>query len=113
MKPITKAQIAELAAKALASGNPYIKASVRYMVDKTPMFIHPSGTMTQEEIDAAYISTASKDIRFGYEARKVGYYDKWYRYNRADEGRAYDLGVRLAANTPGCPDEFHIIECAC
>lgn len=23
---------------------------------------------------------------------KAGYYDKWYRYNTAQDGRAYDLG---------------------
>ena len=39
-----------------------------------------------------------------------GYYDKWYRYNRYDEGRAYDEGVKIATTYKKCPSEMHIIE---
>jgi len=111
MKKITNSQIKALTEKALASGNPYEAKATKYFVDHTPMFLYAGERMTKEQIDAAYIETASKDIRNGYNERGVGYYDKWYRYTRADEGRAYDLGVKLAAATAGCPEEMTIIPC--
>ena len=30
------------------------------------------------------------DYEFGQRDAKVGVYDKWYRYNRRDDGRDYD-----------------------
>ena len=111
MKRITKKQVEELAARALSYGNPYINRAVKLYIGHVPMYMYAGETMTREEIDAAYLETARKDIKSGYDQRSVGYYDKWYRYNHADEGRAYDMGVRLAADTEGCKEEFHIIEC--
>ena len=95
MKRFLKKDIAALAEKALNAGNPYYRT-------------HPE--CDRAELDAEYIKTASKDIECGYRDRMVGYYDKWYRYNRADEGRAYDLGVRKAVETEGCADGMRIIE---
>ena len=111
MKKITNKQIEELAKRALESGNPYEARATKYFMGYTPMFLYAGEKMTREEIDAAYIETAKKDIRNGYNERAVGYYDKWYRYSRADHGRAYDLGVRLAADTEGCSEELNIIPC--
>ena len=111
MKKITKAQIKELATKALAAGNPYERKSIKHFIGYTPMFLYAGQKMTKEQIDQAYFETACKDVQKGYEERMVGYYDKWYRYTRADEGRAYDLGVRLAAETVGCKEEMIIIPC--
>lgn len=111
MKKITERQIKVLATEALERGNPYIKAAAKHFVGNTPLYFYAGESMTKEEIDRAYFETACKDVRNGYNERSVGYYDKWYRYNRADEGRAYDLGVKLAANTNGCTDEFQIIPC--
>lgn len=111
MKKITKAQIKELAIEALRRGNPYEAKATKYMIGYTPMFLYAGTHMTKEQIDAAYIDTASKDIANGYGERAVGYYDKWYRYTRADGGRAYDLGVKLAAATAGCVEEMTIIPC--
>lgn len=111
---ITKAmkKMFENKAKELVqSYNPYIKCSVEYAIGGAPMFIFLDKSMTKEEIDNAYIETALKDIQAGYEQRMVGYYDKWYRYNHSDEGRAYDAGQRMAADTDKCPAEFQIIEC--
>ena len=31
------------------------------------------------------LKTAERDITIGYRDRLVGYYDKWYRYNRKDQ----------------------------
>jgi hypothetical protein len=111
MKRITKKQVDELAARALSYGNPYIREAVKFYVGQTPMYLYAGESMTREQIDAAYLETAKKDVKRGYDERGVGYYDKWYRYTRADEGRAYDIGVRLAADTEGCAEEMHIIEC--
>ena len=36
------------------------------------------------------------DAYFGFNDAKSGYYDKWYRYNRKDEGKRYDDGVQEA-----------------
>lgn len=112
MKKITQKQITELATKALEKGNPYISKAIKYMIGGQPMFLYANEKMTKDDIDKAYMETAAKDIQWGYEQRAVGYYDKWYRYNRADEGRAYDLGCWLAANTANCKELFQIIECA-
>lgn len=42
--------------------------------------------------------------------RLAGYYDKWYRYNRADEGAAYDRGCAIAVESGSCPETFTLIE---
>lgn len=40
------------------------------------------------------------DYRMGYQDRMNHIYDKWYRYNRADDGAEYDRGVALFLNQP-------------
>jgi hypothetical protein len=45
----------------------------------------------------------------GYRDRLAGFYDKWYRYNREDDGAAYDAGCVRAVNTGKCPETFTII----
>jgi len=109
MKKITKTQLNELAKRDLESGNPYIARAIKYMVGNEVRYLYAQESMNKEEIDNAYMETAMKDIKNGYNERAVGYYDKWYRYSRADEGRAYDLGVRLAADTEGCKSKMIII----
>ena len=51
------------------------------------------------------------DEKRGYSDRIAGFYDKWFRYNRNDEGAAYDRGCVRAVNTGKCPDYFTLIEC--
>jgi len=50
------------------------------------------------------------DEQRGYKDRLAGYYDKWYRYSREDDGAAYDKGVVKAVNSGKCPDYFTLIE---
>jgi hypothetical protein len=50
------------------------------------------------------------DQRKGKADRLAGYYDKWYRYNRKDDGAEYDKGVVEAVNSGRCPDKFTLIE---
>lgn len=38
------------------------------------------------------LAIAEKDYEMGKEDCRRGVYDKWYRYNHKDDGRAYDLG---------------------
>ncbi len=45
-----------------------------------------------DKIKAARIEQARHDYERGKEDCKIGVYDKWYRYNHADDGRAYDAG---------------------
>lgn len=33
--------------------------------------------------------TNVNDFNQGQKERMIGYYDKWYRYNRSDDGAAY------------------------
>ena len=35
---------------------------------------------------------AVRDFEAGQRDRRFGIYDKWYRYNHRDEGKAYDEG---------------------
>lgn len=39
------------------------------------------------------------DEKQGYNDRLAGFYDKWYRYNRQDDGAAYDAGCIRAVNS--------------
>lgn len=105
-------KVKNLAFKALQSGNPYIKGAVKFFIDAVPHFIFADSMLSISELDKFYLETAEKDIKAGYRDRMAGYYDKWYRYNHADEGRAYDLGVKCALENPKCVEEMHIIECA-
>lgn len=108
---MNKKRVLELVEKALLSGNPYKEKSVLFFFDKEERYIFAGEVFTADQLDNEYRKTAEKDIVNGYNERSVGYYDKWYRYTRADQGRAYDLGVREAANNEKCTNEMHIIEC--
>lgn len=108
---LKKTEIKELANKALESGNPYRNRAIKYFLDTKEMYIYAGQIFTREQIDNAYLDMAMKDVKFGFDQRMVGYYDKWYRYNRADEGRAYDIGVRRALEEEKCVAEMRIIEC--
>lgn len=54
------------------------------------------------------IKTKEVDFKNGESDKKAGFYDKWYRYNRLDDGKAYDEGF----NSVECfvPDGVQIIE---
>lgn len=54
--------------------------------------------------------TNVNDFNQGKKERLAGYYDKWYRYNRSDDGAAYDDGCMAAVNTGKAPDDCVIIE---
>ena len=49
------------------------------------------------------------DEQRGYIDRIAGFYDKWYRYNRSDDGAAYDTGCVKAVDSGKCPDCFTLI----
>ena len=108
---IDKETMKAAVAKVLAGGNPYKARAVEFFIDQRQMFIYADEVMTTERLDEEYAKTAEHDITMGYKDRMVGYYDKWYRYSRADEGRAYDIGVKLAAQKDECEQEMRIIPC--
>ena len=54
---------------------------------------------------------AKTDEARGRRDRLAGFYDKWYRYNRADEGMEYDRGCVAAVDSGKCPEHFTLIEC--
>ena len=64
-----------------------------------------------EDITEAVKATEAADEKRGYDERMAGYYDKWYRYNRHDNGAAYDKGVARAANGGKCMGDMIIIPC--
>lgn len=39
----------------------------------------------------------ARDYEAGQRDRRFGIYDKWYRYNHRDEGKAYDEGWRSSS----------------
>lgn len=49
------------------------------------------------------------DAYFGFKDAVSGYYDKWYRYNRKDNGKRYDEGVQAALKSGAIIE--HFIEC--
>ena len=89
------------------------KGAITYFQGSTEcLMIAGSWHDTLENLKKQYAETFKKDFKVGYEARKVGYYDKWYRYNRFDQGFAHDLGCKLACTKNDiATDEFHIIPC--
>lgn len=106
-----KKQIETAVAKVISQGNPYITTAVKFFIDHKPVYLFGGEALTAEQLNEEYRKTAKKDIENGFKDRKVGYYDKWYRYSRADEGRAYDEGVKLALSCKDCVEEMHIIPC--
>ena len=56
-------------------------------------------------------SNYERDFEAGRRDRMAGYYDKWYRYNRVDDGAAYDAGVVSAVNSGKAPTDVTIIPC--
>ena len=49
------------------------------------------------------------DFILGYKDRMNGYYDKWYRYNRADDGAEYDRGCVQAIDDGAVKTEQFIL----
>ena len=107
----TKKEIREKAVALEKSYNPYKARAVKYGIGSEIRYFDCGKSFTEKEITEAYIETAIKDITRGFKERMVGWYDKWYRYNHADQGRAYDEGQKRATLEPKCSEEFHIIEC--
>lgn len=86
---------------------------IAYYINGEPHYLLNNGkSVTAAEYEAIKAETAKKDEAAGYRDRKAGYYDKWYRYNRADNGAAYDKGCVRAVNEGKCADDFILIECA-
>jgi len=56
------------------------------------------------------ITTNQRDEEAGYRDAQTGYYDKWYRYNRSDDGSSYDKGVGRAMSEGKCPEVVILIE---
>jgi len=46
-------------------------------------------------------TTQDRDEQSGARDADAGFYDKWYRYNRLDDGAAYDRGYKSVAWRPG------------
>ena len=79
------------------------------MARLTKVEINEAFERLNESLYGGYRDTAEKDIKQGYRDRMAGYYDKWFRYNRADEGAAYDRGVGIATTREKCPEYMRII----
>jgi hypothetical protein len=51
------------------------------------------------------------DYEKGFADRACGFYDKWYRYNRHDDGAEYDRGCVACVNSGSVySEEFTLIE---
>ena len=68
-----------------------------------------TNALAELNVKGEALKTAERDITIGYRDRLVGYYDKWYRYNRKDEGKAYDKGVQIALTKKACKSDMRII----
>lgn len=94
--------------------NPYRSTAEVQIIQGSTLVVYRAqngGLYTAKALDEEYKKTAKHDFIRGYNDRIVGYYDKWYRYNHADSGRAYDEGVKYATQQNKCAKEMHIIEC--
>ena len=52
-----------------------------------------------------------RDWCAGFRDATAGYYDKWYRHNRNDGGKAYDAGYGYARRIGRAKQEQYVIEC--
>lgn len=104
-------EIKQLAMECLNSGNPYVRQAQTYKFEDDVLYLWHNELYRKETLDDMYLDTACKDIKRGYDERLTGYYDKWYRYNHADDGFAYDRGVIRALGEKDCPKEVTIISC--
>jgi len=68
------------------------------------------GNAPMDKLKRALAKTPADDEAAGYKDRLSGFYDKWYRYNRSDDGVAYDRGCKKAVDSGKCPDHFKLIE---
>lgn len=86
---------------------------IPFAIDRVPYYIDKvtDKILSLSELTDLTTSNYEKDEQRGYEDRMAGYYDKWYRYNRLDEGKAYDLGVQRALKESKCRDEIIVIPC--
>lgn len=72
---------------------------------------------TEQELVKMDEERQKKDEQRGYSDRMAHCYDKWYRYNRSDDGAAYDRGVVRCVNEKHTAkwlkedEDFYIIEC--
>lgn len=73
---------------------------ITYYIDGKEMVYVKSHdtTYTMEEFEKMENERIEKDRAAGYRDRKAHCYDKWYRYNRPDDGAAYDEGVVKCVN---------------
>ena len=86
---------------------PFSIGIVPYYVDKVT-----GNRLTVDEFERIVKSNYESDKQRGYKDRVSGYYDKWYRYNRLDDGAAYDEGQRMAIKDKGDElPEMIIIPC--
>ena len=108
---ISDAELDRLAQECVDTYNPYIGRSERLeCVSGGFLYRYLDNKLyTLEELNKSYFEHARKDIQFGVRDRVAGYYDKFYRYNMADDGAAYDKGVRYAADYLDCEEEMRII----
>lgn len=106
---LTKNELETAVRECLAAGNPYINDSIHFFVDREPRYLYHGEVYSEEQINKAYAQTCRNDVKSGYLDRLYGHYDKWYRYNRSDEGRAYDKGVKIATTKDGCEEDMRII----
>ena len=83
---------------------------IKYFIDGKEMYMIGNHSYTKAEVDKMEADRQAKDEKAGYRDRMAGYYDKWYRYNRSDDGAAYDRGVHRAALQKKCPGDCTIIE---
>ena len=67
---------------------------IEFFVDKEKHYLCKitDKVYTQADIDKMEQKRIKRDRKAGCSDCKAGYYDKWYRYNRKDGGKAYDEG---------------------
>lgn len=86
---------------------------IKFFIDREPRYLFPATgeVLTQEEVDKMERERIERDWKAGHNDRMAGYYDKWYRYNRRDNGKAYDEGQQEALKNPKCEGSMEIIPC--
>lgn len=97
--------------------NNITKGLQKFFRGKETFYALGENLYTEQELVIMDEERQKKDEQRGYSDRTAHCYDKWYRYNRSDNGAAYDRGVVRCVNEKHSKkwleeDEgFYIIEC--
>ena len=74
---------------------------IKYFIGGTPRYLIGGVSYTKEQLDELRDRLAGRRDRLaGRRDRRYGIYNEWFKKNRKDGGKAYNLGCKDVENEP-------------